>query len=131
MTILVVDDNPSNVEICHEILADEFEVVAACNGQDAVRMAGQYAPDVVLLDIVLPDIDGYETCRRLRRLPSMQKALIVFVSAKAMLSERNNGLEAGADAYITKPFSDAEILKIVRSAKTAGLEERIMRVQPR
>jgi CheY-like chemotaxis protein len=122
MTILVVDDNPANVEICHEILDDEFEVLAACNGQDAVRVAAQFAPSIVLLDIVLPDIDGYETCRRLRRLPRMQKALIVFVSAKAMPCERTNGLEAGADAYITKPFSDVEILKIVRSAKGAGTE---------
>ncbi len=120
MKILVVDDNPSNVEICHEILADEFQVLAAGNGQEAVQIAGQYAPDVVLLDIVLPDIDGYETCRRLRRLPVMQKALIVFVSAKAMPSERTNGLEAGADAYVTKPFSDTELLNIVRSANCAG-----------
>src|SRR4051812_39832601 len=97
--IMIVDDNPSNIEICQEILDGEFEVVTAADGLEAIRIASENSPRVVLLDVMLPLIDGYETCRRLRRLPGMQGAFIVFLSAKAMPSERAEGLDAGADAY--------------------------------
>jgi DNA-binding response OmpR family regulator len=115
MKILVVDDNPSSIEICREILDEEFQVFAACDGQEAIRLAAECGPHVVLLDVMLPGIDGYETCRRLRRLPEMRHARIVMLSAKAMAAERAQGFEAGADAYITKPFSESELLAVVRS----------------
>jgi DNA-binding response OmpR family regulator len=117
MKILVVDDNPSNVEICREILDGEFEVLSAGDGQEAIRIAGQLDPEIVLLDVILPGIDGYETCRRLRGLPNMRLALIVMLSAKAMSAERALGLAAGADAYVTKPFDESELLAVVRSGR--------------
>jgi CheY-like chemotaxis protein len=113
--VLVVDDNPSNLEICHEILDGEFEVLTAHDGLEAIRIASLNGPQIVLLDVMLPGIDGYETCRRLRCLPGMQGALIVIISAKAMPAERAEGFDAGADAYITKPFDHSELLSVVRS----------------
>jgi CheY-like chemotaxis protein len=113
--VLIVDDNPTNLEICHEILDGEFQVMTAYDCLEAIRIASHYGPQVVLLDVMLPGIDGYETCRRLRRLPGMREALIVMISAKAMPTERAEGLDAGADAYITKPFDHAEFLSVVRS----------------
>jgi CheY-like chemotaxis protein len=113
--ILVVDDNPLNVEICREILDEGFDVTSAADGLEALRLAQEKTPHVVLLDVMLPGIDGYETCRRLRRLPGMRQALIVILSAKAMPAERAEGLNAGADAYITKPFAESELMATVRS----------------
>jgi CheY-like chemotaxis protein len=115
MKVLVVDDSSINVEICREILEDEFEVITAGDGNAAVEAAKRHAPDVILLDIILPGIDGYETCRRLRALPAMRRARIIMLSAKAMPSERAGGLKAGADAYITKPFLEAELLEVIRT----------------
>jgi CheY-like chemotaxis protein len=113
--VLVVDDNPSNLEICHELLDGEFQVMTAPDGLEAIRIASHNGPQVVLLDVMLPGIDGYETCRRLRRLPGIKESLIVMISAKAMPTERAEGLDAGADAYITKPFDHSELLSVVRS----------------
>ena len=115
--VLIVDDNPMNVEICREILEEEFAVESACNGVEAIQMAHDNPPQVILLDVMMPGIDGYETCRNLRSLPGMRKSLIVILSAKAMPAERALGLSAGADAYITKPFSDFDLLAVIRSWK--------------
>ena len=113
--ILVVDDNLLNLEICREILEEEFNVVSASDGSEAMRLAMQQIPQVVLLNVMLPGFDGYETCRRLRRLPGMRRMLIVMVSAKAMAADRVLGLNAGADASHTKPFAESELLTVVRS----------------
>jgi two-component system cell cycle response regulator len=122
MKVLIVDDNPLSIEFCREILDGECDVFTACEGQEAVRLVGERDPDFVLLDVMLPGIDGYETCRQIRALPTARRIKIIMLSAKAMPAERAEGIKAGADAYITKPFSDAEILKIVRSMKSASTE---------
>ena len=113
--ILVVDDNAMNREILDEILTEEFDILMAANGSDALHLAEKYHPRVVLLDVMLPGLDGYDICRKLRQMPNMSDARIVMVSAKAMPSEQAQGFSAGADAYITKPFDDAELLASVRS----------------
>lgn len=113
-TILVVDDNPTNVEIVREMLEDEHHVLIASRGEEALRKAYRYKPAVVLLDVMLPDVDGYEVCRRLRRTPGMFRSKIIMVSAKAMPSEQALGIDAGADGYITKPFDDAELRAEIR-----------------
>src|SRR5213595_1968765 len=99
--ILVVDDNPTNLAIFREMLDGQYDVFTASEGEEAIRLAERYCPRVVLLDVMLPGMDGYETCRRLRHLPGMGSARIIMVSAKAMPSEREEGFGAGADAYIT------------------------------
>ena len=112
--ILIVDDNATNVEILEEILHDEYVLETAGSGEEALEKAGHFYPSLILLDIMMPGIDGYETCRRIRMNPSLRHAKIIMVSAKAMVSERLDGYAAGADDYITKPFVEDELLAKVR-----------------
>jgi CheY-like chemotaxis protein len=117
--ILVVDDNQINLEICQEILDRDFKVFTATNAHEALRLARQHAPQIVLLDIMLPGVDGLEACRRLRQLPETRWATIIMVSAKAMPSERAAGFAAGADAYVTKPFDYDDLLSAIHAQADA------------
>jgi two-component system, cell cycle response regulator len=117
--VLVVDDNANNVEVIHEILDGDYDVIDAANGWEALEIAERLAPQFVLLDVMLPIIDGYEVCRKMRQLPGMKRARIIMVSAKAMPSERRHGLDAGADDYLTKPFDDGELLSLLRQSERA------------
>jgi CheY-like chemotaxis protein len=109
-----VDDNPINLGILEEILAGDYQLKFAQTGQEAIRLAAQSPPAVVLLDVMMPGMDGLEICRRLREMPGLSHTTIIMVSAKAMPSERDAGLRAGADDYITKPFDEVELLQALR-----------------
>jgi CheY-like chemotaxis protein len=122
-TVLVVDDNSLNLEICREILDGDYEVLTARDGSEAIRLASRHKPGVILLDIMLPNMDGYETCRRLRNVSATRNTTIIMVSAKAMPSERAEGLAAGADFYLTKPFDDSELLTAIRSCQESENNE--------
>jgi len=113
-TILAVDDNPINLGILEEILAGEYRLKFAQNGHQAIQIAEECRPAVVLLDVMMPGMDGLEICRRLRETPGLNHTVIIMVSAKAMPSERSAGLRAGADDYITKPFDEVELLQVLR-----------------
>lgn len=112
--ILFVDDNEVNLAILDEVLEDHYEIERASSGEECLEQASRFRPDVVLLDVMMPGLDGYETCRRLRQDCELQNTKIIMVSAKAMVSERLAGYAAGADDYITKPFDDEELLSKVR-----------------
>lgn len=112
--ILAVDDNPTNLAIIEELLSDQYDLKLVSNGQEALESAHQFQPDLILLDIMMPGIDGYEVCRRIRMSPSLCYTKIIIVSAMAMTSERLKGYKAGADDYITKPFDEDELLAKVR-----------------
>ena len=111
--VLVVDDNPINREVIHEILDDKYDLRDASNAEEALRCVEQCAPRVVLLDVRLPGIDGYSLCRLLRRQPKMEAARIIMVSAKVMPEDLASGLSAGADAYLTKPFDEVALLDLI------------------
>ena len=111
--ILIVDDNPTNIAILEEILGD-YKLKSASSGQAALDLVNEYHPDLILLDIMMPGMTGYEVCRRLRENPEIKQPKIIMVSAKAMVSERLKGYEMGADDYITKPFEEDELLAKVR-----------------
>jgi CheY-like chemotaxis protein len=113
-TVLAVDDNPINLGILEEILASDYRLKFARNGQQAIQIAEECRPAIVLLDVMMPGMDGLEICRRLRETPGLNHTIIIMVSAKAMPSERSAGLRAGADDYITKPFDEVELLKMLR-----------------
>lgn len=113
--ILAVDNHPINLAILEEML-DRHIVATARDGQEALAIAARFEPDVVLLDVMMPVLDGLETCRRLRSMPQLGHARIVMVSAKALASERSAGFAAGADEYLAKPFDEAELLEIVATA---------------
>jgi len=122
--ILVVDDSPINIEIIDEALGETYDVKPAATGAEALELIGDCRPDVVLLDIMMPGIDGYEVCRRIRADPAFRHTKVIMVSAKAMTSERLEAYEAGADDYLTKPVDMDELLsKVQVFLKLKSVEE--------
>jgi len=112
--ILVVDDDPAALRLVQYTLQqDGYEVITASNGLDGLRKASSEAPDVVVLDVMLPGIDGLEVASRLRAQPSTAGIPIIMVSAKAREIDRAAGLKVGADDYVTKPADPAEISRRV------------------
>jgi len=111
--ILIVDDNPTNERILRAILSP-YELNSARSGVEALEQARRFEPDLVLLDVMMPEMDGYEACRRMRMDPKLRLTKIVMVSAKAMVEERIEGYGAGADDYVTKPFDPDELKAKVR-----------------
>jgi DNA-binding response OmpR family regulator len=115
-TVLVVDDEPRIVDFLAENLrADDYSVITAADGGAALDLLGRSRPDVVLLDVVLPDMTGYEVCRRVRAGDGIREGWdphlpIIMLSAKAESTDRVRGLQRGADDYVTKPFHYPELL---------------------
>jgi len=115
MKVLVVDDEPDVIEVvnlCFGLRWAEAEVSAAKTGEEALKMIEQDRPDIVLLDIVLPGIDGFQVCQEIR---SFSDVPIIMLSARDAEMDKVRGLEMGADDYITKPFSHLELLARVRA----------------
>jgi len=108
--ILCVDDEPINVTIMEELLADNYELESVASGQACLDAIERRQPDLILLDVNMPDMDGLETCATIRSDPATMDIPIIFVSALATESELMAGYQAGGDDYITKPFSE-EILQ--------------------
>ena len=105
-TILIVDDEPQNIKILAEFLRSDFRIVAARNGVEAQARAKEMPrPDLILLDVMMPEMNGYEVCRRLKSDQSTRDIPIIFVTAMSLVGDEINGLELGAEDYITKPFS--------------------------
>jgi len=122
--VLLVDDDLRNIRILEEMLDEDYEIFNADCGQVALNMVGECNPDIILLDIMMPDIDGLEVCRRLRDDPRYKNTKIILVSGKARLEERLQGYDAGADDYVTKPFDIDEMMaKIAVYAKLKAVEE--------
>lgn len=106
-TVLIVDDMPSNIEILEGVLGDDYEVLFATNGKDALDIAASQNPDLILLDIVIPDMDGYEVCARLKANTRTQDIPVIFVTAMDQEEDESKGLNAGVIDYITKPIRPA------------------------
>jgi two-component system cell cycle response regulator len=114
--ILVVDDIPSNVKLLEARLSAEyFDVVTATSGSEALAICERAECDVVLLDVMMPDMDGFEVCRQLKSNPNTHPIPVVMVTALDQPSDRVTGLEAGADDFLTKPVSDVALIARVRS----------------
>ena len=113
--ILVVDDEIYIVHILEFTLTMEgYEVATAADGEEALRKIEQDRPDLVVLDIMMPKLDGYEVCRRLRQDDDLKSLPVILLSAKGRPIDRETGLEVGADDYIVKPFSPRRLLEKIR-----------------
>src|SRR5919206_3370564 len=114
--ILVVDDIPANVKLLEaRLTAEYFDVTTAHSGAEALSICERAQCDIVLLDVMMPDMDGFETCRRLKANPLTHHIPVVMVTALDQPSDRVRGLDAGADDFLTKPVSDVALIARVRS----------------
>jgi two-component system, cell cycle response regulator len=114
--ILVVDDTPANVMLLEAKLTNEYyDVVTAVDGFEAIKQAKEHSPDLILLDVMMPGMDGFETCRQMKADPAISHIPVVMVTALNSAEDRVNGLQAGADDFLTKPIDDAALMARVRS----------------
>ncbi|MCH8313401.1 MAG: response regulator [Nitrospinae bacterium] len=115
MKILIVDDTPHNIDVLRKTLEPEqYEIAIALSGEAALKVAPKFLPDLVLLDIRMPGIDGYETCRKLKENESTGKAPVIFISANNDTKDILKGFRVGGVDYITKPFQAEEVMARVR-----------------
>jgi putative two-component system response regulator len=116
VTVLVVDDTPDNLALMSSLLKDRYRVKVANHGERGLRIAASDpAPDLILLDIMMPDIDGYEVCRRLKADPLTRDIPVIFLTAKSEVDDETQGLALGAADYITKPVSPPILLARVET----------------
>ena len=113
--VLVVDDEP-NIVMSLEFLMRRagFEVAVARNGKEALAALDDVPPDLLLLDVMMPEFDGYEVCERIRARPEWNGTRIIMLTARGREVERERGLALGADAYVTKPFSTRDLVEQVK-----------------
>ena len=122
--ILIVDDEADIIELLeYNLVKEGFEVISASNGEEAIRALSKEKPNIVLLDIMMPKMDGIEACRRMRELPAGKNAVIIFLTARSEEYSEIAGLEAGADDYITKPIKPRLLLSRIQAVSRRGARE--------
>lgn len=126
--VLVVDDEPFNLEIMQEILEEEYEVSYVKSGAECMELVGSLMPDVVLLDVNMPGMSGYEVCQQIKENKKTMDIPVTFVSALDTLAERLAGYEVGGDDYICKPFEASELLSKVTIAVKYKKEKETLRI---
>lgn len=110
--VLVVEDNPNNMKLINLVLKKHgYETIGAVTGEEGVEKAGTEKPDMILMDIMLPDIDGLETTRRIRKIETMQRIPIIAITSYAMAGDREKILDAGCNGYFEKPINPLTIMK--------------------
>ncbi|GAB3266606.1 HD-GYP domain-containing protein [Chitinimonas naiadis] len=115
-TVLIVDDTPDNIQLLTALLRDRYRTKVATNGLKAIEIASASpAPDLILMDVMMPELDGYETTRRLKRNPATAAIPVIFLTAKSQVEDEELGLQVGAVDYITKPISPPVVLARVRT----------------
>ncbi len=113
--ILVVDDDPYILMSLEFLMKKNgYDVMVARNGTEALDLVEKQVPQVVLLDIMMPDVDGYEICKHIKASKKLKEAKVVFMSAKSKEADIKKGYELGASLYITKPFSTREMMKQIK-----------------
>jgi CheY-like chemotaxis protein len=121
-TLLVVDDNSDNVEILRAFLSSRgFDVQTATDGRSALARVEELKPDLVLLDVMMPGMDGWEVCRVIKQHPTLGETKVVMVTAKGGFEDKFEGLRSGADDYVVKPVDFPELLeKVQRNLAARG-----------
>ena len=114
--ILIVDDDPGVLRLLEFILSHEgYQVITASNGIIGLNIAQEKIPDLIVLDVMLPGLDGFEVCHRLRTKPEFQKTPILMMSAKGQDSDKDTGLKVGANEFLHKPIEREELLNTVQN----------------
>src|SRR5262245_43475786 len=115
--ILIADDNPQGVELLEAYLAGtDYEIQTAADGEETLRKVNDWKPDLILLDIMMPKISGFEVCKRLRKNPATEGIIVIMVTALDQPSDVDRAVEAGTNDFLTKPINKTELLLRVRSA---------------
>ncbi|MES9888360.1 MAG: HD domain-containing phosphohydrolase, partial [Candidatus Sedimenticola sp. 6PFRAG1] len=138
-TLLLVDDVPENIDVLREILAEDYDLKIALDGKTALEVVrSDPMPDLILLDIMMPDMNGYEVCRQLKEYPETSSIPVIFISAKNEVEDERQGLIIGAVDYIRKPFSPSIVaarvrvhleLYMMREHLESLVDERTLRLQ--
>jgi DNA-binding response OmpR family regulator len=114
--IVIADDNVQNVELLEAHLSEiDCEIRTAYDGEETLRVVEEFAPDLLLLDVMMPKLSGFEVCRKLRAHPATQEILILMVTALNEVSDFERGVQAGTDDFLTKPVNKVELLCRIRS----------------
>lgn len=129
--VLIVDDEINNLQLLRQILKNQYSISLATNGHEALEAAEEMDPDIILLDIMMPDIDGYETCVRLKANPKTAKIPVIFVTARAQVEDEQKGFKVGAIDYITKPVSAPIVLARVATHLSLYDQQRSFEIQLR
>ena len=119
-TVLIVDDTETNIDILMDTLGEDYDIAVAMDGEGALEAVAEEPPDLILLDIMMPDMDGFEVCRRLKDDPATADIPVIFLSALTEDHEKQKGLEMGAVDFLTKPFNPSEIQAKVKEYLTAS-----------
>lgn len=113
--IMIVDDEIANIEMIGAILEDDYEILFARSGHQAIEVASKYALDLILLDVMMPGMDGYETCRRMKLDPNLSNVPVIFTTSLDSIEYEVQGLSAGAIDYVTKPVQPISLRRRVRN----------------
>jgi two-component system, OmpR family, alkaline phosphatase synthesis response regulator PhoP len=123
--VLIADDNPQGVELLEAYLADrDYDIETAADGEETLRKVKDWHPDLILLDIMMPKISGFEVCKRLRSDPATQDIAVLMITALDQQSDIDRAVEAGTDDFLTKPINKTELLLRVRSVLKSRLNQR-------
>ena len=119
--VLLVEDEQDVAELIRYNLTKEgYDVVLSANGNEALRLAREHRPDVLLLDIMVPQLNGWEVCRRLKKDPDLSQIPVIMLSGRVEEGDKVFGFEVGADDYVTKPFSPRELIARIRAVLRRG-----------
>ncbi len=118
--ILIVDDVDLNRDLMVQILESEFEVLVAVNGEEAIRKAAQEKPDLIIMDLRMPVLDGWEATRRIKANKDLNQIPIIAFTSHAMLGEEVKAREAGCDEYVSKPIDEDDLMKKIRNSLASG-----------
>ncbi len=125
--ILIVDDLPSNIKILGELLKEQYDIIVASNGNKALQIALNQQPDLILMDVMMADIDGFTACRLLKKQATTAEIPILFITASTASEDVLNGFKAGGQDYITKPFNPAELYARVQNHIELGKSRKSIR----
>lgn len=110
-TVLIVDDTKTNIDVLVQILKTDYRIGVSLNGKDAIRFARTHRPDMILLDIIMPQMDGFQVCRQLKSDPETRDIPVIFISAMDKPEQEKKSFKCGGVDYIAKPFVSSDIKK--------------------